>query len=251
VKLLSPELCDNEELVNRFLNEARSLQRLRHARIVKVFASGDLSEVPLHPPYMILEWFPVDLRKEMSRVAGPLPARTALRIAWQLADALAEMHGHGLVHRDLKPANVLLSREDPSNWDVKLADLGLAKVLSSLAETEADSVAHVSTENDVSMGTWEYMSPEQWIHSKGVDSKADVYALGVLLFQMVTGQLPFESKQQKDLMYFHLLERPPLERLEGLVPPETRELISRMLGKQPSDRPTMREVLHHTTPAHS
>lgn len=238
VKVLSPEWCLQPEVVARFLNEARALQRLRHARIVKTFACGTLPE---GAPFMILEWLPVDLHQVLSRAEGPLSSQAAVRIAWQLADALAALHDHGLVHRDLKPANVLLARDEPTALEIKLADLGLAKVLPD--ETAARAALPVSTGGGTLLGTWDYMAPEQWIQSKSVDPRADVYALGVLLFQLLTGRLPFIAEQQKDLMYLHLLEPPPLELLEGRGPVGLRTLLTGMLGKKPSQRPTMHEVL--------
>jgi serine/threonine protein kinase len=250
VKVLLQELCDDEELVARFRNEGRTLQELRHARIVEVFACGIL---PGGSPYMVMEWLPVDLHQVLSRDSAALEPLAALGIARQLAEALAELHTRGLVHRDLKPANVLLTREG-SDWAVKLADLGLAKAMPETAEADASGAARsramerVSTGRGTLLGTWDYMAPEQWVQSKGVDPKADVYALGVLMFQILTGRLPFIAQEQKDLMCFHLFEPPPLEHLETLVPAGTRELIARMLEKNPSRRPTMREILLCITP---
>ena len=238
VKILAPEWSHQAEVVARFLNEARALQGLPHARIVKTFACGTLPE---GSPFMVLEWLPVDLHQLLSRAKGPLPTQAAIHIAWQLADALAALHAHGLVHRDLKPANVLLAREAPTDWEVKLADLGLAKVLPN--ETASRAALPVSTGGRTLLGTWDYMAPEQWIQSKGVDPKADVYALGVLSFQLLTGRLPFVAEQQKDLMYLHLLEPPPFELLGDRVPTGVRALLTGMLGKKPSQRPTMKEVM--------
>lgn len=249
VKLLSPELCSEPELVARFLNEGRALQQLAHEHLVKVFTCGML---PDGPPYMVLEWIPWALHQELSR-KGPLPALAVLRLVEQLADALAGLHERGLVHRDLKPSNVLLAGEDGTHWQVKLADLGLAKALPHTSEDFPRArpllAAPVSTGGGTLLGTWDYMAPEQWIGAKGVEAKTDVYALGVLMFQMLTGELPFAAVQQKDLMYFHLFEQPPLERLEGLASDDVRELITRMLAKKSSERPTMREVLRFTISA--
>jgi serine/threonine-protein kinase len=250
VKVLSPEWCLHAEVMARFLNEARALQSLRHAHIVTAFECGTLPE---RPPFMILEWLPVDLHQVLSRVEGPLSPGTAVHVAAQLADALAALHDRGIVHRDLKPANVLLAREEPPVLEVKLADLGLAKVSPREADARtggepAPPSAHpVSTGGSALLGTWDYMAPEQWIRSKSVDPKADVYALGVLLFQMLTGRLPFVAEQQKNLMYLHLLEPPPLELLDGRVPATTRDLVAGMLGKKPAQRPTMREVMERLT----
>jgi eukaryotic-like serine/threonine-protein kinase len=237
VKVMLQELCGERELVVRFLNEGHFLQQLQHTCIVTTFACDTLPE---GPPYMVLEWLPVDLHQALSREGSPIASLIALQIACQLADALDMLHSRGLIHRDLKPSNVLLARADPSSWEVKLADLGLAKVLPGNAEP---GTQHISTGGSTLLGTWDYMAPEQWVQSKNVDSKADVYALGVLLFQLLTGRLPFIAEEQKDLMCFHLLHEPPLDQLEGLAPAVTRELVARMLKKKPPARPTMREVL--------
>jgi serine/threonine-protein kinase len=245
VKVLSPELCEHEELVARFRNEGHTLLNLHHAHLVRVFACGHLPE---GVPYTVMEWLPVDLHQAMSRAAAPLPSHTAMQVTAQLADALDALHTHGIIHRDLKPSNVLLSREGASGWEVKLADLGLAKAR---PEAQAPSATPVSTGSGTLLGTWDYMAPEQWIQSKTVDAQADVYALGVLSFQMLTGRLPFIAEQQKDLMFFHLFEQPPLDQLEGRAPASTRELVARMLDKTPSRRPTMREVSRFTPPTHA
>ncbi|HLM44068.1 MAG TPA: serine/threonine-protein kinase [Myxococcaceae bacterium] len=245
VKVLSPELCEHEELVARFRNEGHTLLSLSHAHLVRVFACGHLPE---GVPYTVMEWLPVDLHQAMSRAAAPLPSHTAMQVTAQLADALDALHTHGIIHRDLKPSNVLLSREGASGWEVKLADLGLAKAR---PEAQSPSAPPVSTGSGTLLGTWDYMAPEQWIQSKTVDAQADVYALGVLSFQMLTGRLPFIAEQQKDLMFFHLFEQPPLDQLEGRAPASTRELVARMLDKTPSRRPTMREVSRFTPPTHA
>jgi serine/threonine-protein kinase len=238
VKVLPLEWCEDEEVSTRFLNEARMLQHLRHARIVSVFESGTLPE---GQPFMILEWLPTDLHRALLRSGGRLPIRAAARVTQQLAEALAVLHEQGLVHRDLKPSNVLLSREDAAGLDVKLADLGLAKVLAPGAAPL--STLPISTGGSARLGTWDYMAPEQWVRAKDAEPKSDVYALGVLWFQLLAGRLPFVAEQQKDLMYFHLLEQPPLELLDSRVPTATRELLTRMLEKKPALRPTMRELL--------
>jgi serine/threonine-protein kinase len=245
VKVLSAEWCIHPELVARFLNEAQALQRLRHARIVTAFSSGILPE---GPPFIILEWLPVGLHQVLEREKGALSPRLAANVARQLAEALAALHAQGIVHRDLKPANVLMARQDRSILEVKLADLGLAKVPSKAApggggEGSPLSISPVSTGGGALLGTWDYMAPEQWIASKGVDPKADVYALGVLLFQMLAGRLPFVAEQQKDLMYLHLLEPPPLGLLGGTVPADLRGLVSEMLNKKAGPRPTMSYVV--------
>lgn len=246
VKVLHAAWCLDAELVARFLNEARALQAIQHPRIVIAHASGVLAE---GPPFMILEWLPVDLHRVLARAAGGLPACTAARIAGQVGEALAALHERGIVHRDLKPANVLLTGEEPAVADIKLADLGLAKVRAGAAEGQAAAAGAVTAAFPVStgggalLGTWDYMPPEQWIRSKDVDAKADVYALGVLLFQMLSGTLPFIAEQPQELMSLHLFEEPPLARLEGVAPAAIRALIARMLSKKASARPAMAEIV--------
>ncbi|AKJ02439.1 serine/threonine-protein kinase [Archangium gephyra] len=237
VKVLSPTWCVHAEVVARFLNEARTLEEFQHPRLVKGLASGVLSE---GPPFMVLEWLPVDLHQALARAGGRLPEPACARIIRQLAEVLAALHARGLVHRDLKPANVLLARQEPDAWEVKLADLGLAKRMAPQG-TETPALP-VSTAGNALLGTWDYMAPEQWIQSKSVDFRADVYALGVLWFQLLAGRLPFIGGE-KSLMHEHLLAPPPLHLLEGLATGPTRAMVGRMLGKTMAERPTLDEVL--------
>ncbi|WP_437931222.1 serine/threonine-protein kinase [Sorangium sp. So ce291] len=247
VKVLHTGCCLDRDAVMRFFNEALALQHIKHPHIVKVFDYGALPE---GPPFIVLEWLPVDLHRALSRAGGGFSPGVAAHVASQLADALGTLHAHGLVHRDLKPANVLLSQEDPDVAEIKLADLGLAKLLSSEAAVAqaGDAPASfaalpISTGGSVLLGTWEYMAPEQWVQSKSVDPRADVYSLGVLLFQMLAGRLPFVAEQQKDWMYFHVIEAPPLELLADCAPAGMRDLVARMMSKKASSRPTMHEVV--------
>lgn len=237
VKVLGSRQCLHAELVARFLNEAQTLQELRHPRLVRALAFGVLPE---GRPFMILEWMPIDLQQALQRAGGSLPSQRCAQVIRQLVEALDVLHTHGLVHRDLKPANVLLSHEEPEAWDLKLADLGLAKRLVDISPLP--SVIPVSTAGNALLGTWDYMAPEQWLHSKSVDSQADVYALGVLWFQMLAGRLPFVAKEQNDLLSQHVLLDPPLQLLSDLAPGPTQAMVARMLAKKPSHRPTLRDI---------
>jgi eukaryotic-like serine/threonine-protein kinase len=243
VKVLQETWCSDEGIVTRFLNEARILQTIRHPHIVSLLASGRLSDVA---PYMVLEWLPSNLARALSEKEDAVEPSTTARIALQVATALAALHGQRIVHRDLKPANVLLDRHDLAEAQVRLADLGLAKVRPG-QPGEPVLVAPISTGGSALLGTLDYMAPEQWIKSKTVDPRADVYSLGVVLFQMLAGRLPFIAERPKDLMALHLFEDPPLARLPKRAPPALRRLIEQMLKKTPSARPAMENVVGELT----
>jgi serine/threonine-protein kinase len=238
VKVLSQRWCVHAEVVARFLNEAQTLQALQHPRLVKGLASGILSD---GPPFMVLEWLPVNLHQALARAGGRLPERACARLIRQLAQGLAALHSQGLVHRDLKPANVLLTRQEPELWDAKLADLGLAKRMHQ--EGTGPSALPVSTAGGALLGTWDYMAPEQWASSKHVDFRVDVYALGILWFQLLAGRLPFIGDEQHSLMSCHAFKDPPLKLLEDLAPEATRAMVARMLAKTASKRPTLDDIL--------
>ncbi|QRO02988.1 serine/threonine protein kinase [Archangium violaceum] len=238
VKVLSPEWCLHPEVVARFLNEARTLQELQHPHLVRALTSGVLPE---GRPFMVLEWQPEDLHHALAREGGRLQVQDCIQVVRQLAEVLALLHARGLVHRDLKPANILVSQRKPGAWKIQLADLGLAKRLATGSGPAA--ALPVSTAGSALLGTWDYMAPEQWRSPKSVDDRADVYSLGVLGFQLLTGRLPFISNEQQGLMFCHVVRPPPLELLEGVAPEALRSLLARMLAKKVLERPSMADVL--------
>ncbi len=244
VKVLDADWCFHEDVIKRFVNEASTLEGLRHARLITIFAQGRLAD---ERPYMVLEWLPHSLDQALERAGGGVPSHIAASVGAQVAEALAALHERGVVHRDLKPANLLMAEQDLASAELKLADLGLAKLPRGATADPgaAPSLAFlpVSTGGSDVLGTWEYMAPEQWIRSKSVDSKADVYSLGVLLFQMIAGRLPFIAEHRKGWMSSHLLELPPLDLIDDRAPPPLRDLVERMLCKKAGPRPTMREAL--------
>lgn len=239
VKVLHGTWCSDERIVTRFVNEAHILGTIRHPNIVSLLGSGTL---PDGPPYMILEWLPHHLAHALANAGGPLGPDTAARIGQQIAQALAALHDRGIVHRDLKPANVLLSSHHLTDARVRLADLGFAKVRPE-QHGERIATAPISTGGSTTLGTWDYMAPEQWIKSKTAEPEADVYSLGVLLFQMLAGRLPFVAERPKDLMALHLFESPPMARLPEGTSPALLDLVGRMLRKSPPARPAMKGVV--------
>ncbi|MFO0578865.1 MAG: serine/threonine-protein kinase [Polyangia bacterium] len=237
IKVLDPEACAHAEIVARFLNEARLLSTLSQPHLVRAVAIGGL---PSGEPYVVLEWMPSTLASHLD--AGALPVATALRLAGQIAAGVVELHSRGLVHRDLKPANVLLDREQLATAQAKLADLGLAKYLRP-DEASASALLYVSTVRGTRLGTWEYMPPELWIDAKEVEGRADIYSLGILLFQMLTGRVPFTAAEPQALMAQHLFEPPALNAISGLLGSEGAELLGAMLAKRARERPDAASVL--------
>lgn len=237
VKVLDAEACAHAELVARFLNEAQILMTLSAPNIIRALSSGELSS---GEPYVVLEWQPYNLAQVLA--AGPLSTETALYLVEQLATGLVELHTRGLVHRDLKPSNVLLDRDQPSAAHAKLSDLGLAKLVRSDDASDA-AILYISTVRGARLGTWEYMPPELWIDAKGVDDRTDVYSLGILLFQMLTGVVPFTAVEPQTLMTQHLFEPPPLKAIEGLLGGEMTAVLAAMLAKRARTRPTAAAIL--------
>lgn len=237
IKVLHEMWLSDGEITQRFLNEANVLRSMHHPNIVRLSSAGTM---PSGQPYMMLEWLPLHLADLLHARPSGLGPELAVRLSIQLARALVHLHDQNIVHRDIKAANVLLDSQDIATARPRLADLGLAKVA---PERRSLAGMNVSTGSGKQFGTWDYMAPEQWIKSKTVDAKADVYSLGILLYQMISGQLPFVAESHNGLMSMHLFEAPPLKRLGSEVFPALRALLGRMLDKLAKKRPTMNDVL--------
>jgi eukaryotic-like serine/threonine-protein kinase len=229
IKLLSGRV--EERLVERLVNEARAVNRIRHEHIVDVFSFGRLTD---GRPYIVMEYLdgePLEMR--LSR--GPVSLQEAFAIVEQMADALEATHRVGIVHRDLKPANVFLVRRARRQPTVKLLDFGVAKLGS-------DGQSEVATAEGIVVGTPAYLAPEQ-AASRPVSAATDVYALGVILFEMVAGQRPFHGSSSVEIASKHLHETPPRASEVGAVlPAAVDDLIARMLAKEPARRPGLAEV---------
>lgn len=239
IKVLDPLWIANDQLRGRFANEVTMLHSIRHTHVVSFLGSGTLRN---GLPYVILEWVPFNLQIVLHARGQPLEHAAALRLGMQIAQALQHLHDRGIVHRDIKAGNVLLDVDDPLHAHARLADLGLAKWNAGQG-VEPVVLTHVSTGARTLLGTWEYMAPEQWLKTKWVDAKADVYSLGVLFFEMLAGRLPFIAKSEKKLMGLHLLDEPPMHLLGQQTSYTWRNLITRMLDKDASGRPSMNEVV--------
>jgi serine/threonine protein kinase len=215
IKILKPALQARRDAVVRFFAEARTVHRLAHPNII---ASLDLVE-DADASYCVLELLQgPSLERRLAESRLPLGA--VIRIGAQFADALHAVHAQGIVHRDLKPANLIVLERDV----VKLIDFGVAQ----LGDDDAGGAAY---------GTPAYMAPEQAAGER-VDGRADVYALGVLLYEMATGRHPFPSSTDSEYVLRHADERPVVpSRLDAHVPPALDKLILRCLAKDPADRP--------------
>jgi hypothetical protein len=220
IKVMLANIAADPQAHQRFVREAQVVAVLSHPNIVNIF---DV-DVQNGQPYIVMDFAPGGSLAARLH-AGPIALDETLRLAIPLADALAYAHGQGLIHRDLKPANVLL-RPDGSPV---LADFGLARPV------VADSAAQITATGAV-MGTLAYMAPEQF-SGRPADARADIYAFGVMLYEMLTGRVPFEGDSAQ-IMYGHLQQPPPPPRqLNPALPDAIERLILRMLEKNPDMRP--------------
>ena len=232
LKLLHPELATDADVVERFMNEARAAGTLGHPNIVE---STDMGFTAERVPYIVFEFLEgALLTDEIYRVGG-FPVRRAVRIAQQIASALHAAHTASIVHRDLKSDNVFLTDKDDALDHVKVLDFGISRFL----EREDEH-----TRRGIVMGTPEFMSPEQITAPDQVDRRTDVYALGVILYEMLTARRPFRSDDDPRALLTRIVSSPvpPLGRED--VPHALGELIvNRMLAKDPADRyPSMMDV---------
>jgi len=226
VKILLPNLAlGAPRLLELFEREARIVGRLRHENIVDIIDAGRTTD---GLAYIAMEWLEGHTLDEEIKRNGPLSFQRASEILRQVAAALGESHSQHIIHRDLKPSNIFLVKRPGGREQVKVVDFGISK---SLGDTGGSPVSSV-------MGTPQYASPEQFKLGENIDSRSDIYSLGVMLFQMLTNALPFNDTTISALIHKHLNEPPPpLRGLRPDVPPAVEDLVGRMLAKQPSDRP--------------
>ena len=233
IKVMSPTLSADAAAVARFALEARAVNRIGHPNIVDVFSFGRLSD---GRSYFVMEWLQGEtLYERMWKQHGPLPLNDVVNILDQICDALEATHEKGIIHRDLKPANVFLCPVRGRQDVVKLLDFGVAKL------AHHDSSSRWTSAGCV-VGTPEYISPEQ-ARGKNVDARTDLYALGVIAYEMVLGRQPFLSDNPADAIQMNLCATPPRPSiLWKQIPRPLETLLMRLLAKDSDERATLAEV---------
>jgi eukaryotic-like serine/threonine-protein kinase len=228
IKIPHPEMEGDPVLYERFHREEQIGKDLDHPGVMKVFADDDRSRV-----YMVMEWVDGKLLRTILVENKKLPPERAIRITVQICHALEYIHAHGVVHRDLKPENIMVSRDD----GIKLIDFGIAGSASARRLTFAKLTQ--------AMGTPDYISPEQ-VKGKRGDGRSDVYTLGVMLYEMLTGEVPFHGPSPFAIMNERLLNNPrPPRDINPEISPQLQEVIYRAIERDPKNRyGSAREFAH-------
>ena len=232
VKVLPSDIVSGVS-VERFKREITLAARLQHPHIVPLLTAGETEGLPYFTMPLVEG---ESLRARLTRT-GEFPIAEAVRVLREVASALAYAHRKGIVHRDIKPENILLTEDH-----AVVADFGVAKALT--AATEAEGSRGGLTSIGVALGTPAYMAPEQAAADPATDHRADIYAFGVVAYEMLTGQAPFAGRPAQALLAAHMIELPePLERRRSAVPQALASLVMRCLEKRPADRPQHAEEI--------
>lgn len=229
IKVLLAEAARSHEIVQRFEREARVISMLTHPNIIRVFIFG---RTPSGQLYLAMEYVNGrELRHDMR--GKPLDELVAISIMKQSCSALAEAHDLGIIHRDLKPDNVLLTEFRGEENFVKILDFGIAK----LNEPDSNPNAAKLTQAGIVYGTPEYLSPEQ-AQALDLDNRTDIYSLGVMLYEMMTGRVPFTADSPVQILTKHVFEQPkrPSEVLPGRIAPTMENIIMKAMAKKREDR---------------
>jgi len=231
VKILHPKLANRKDLVSRFRREARAMSHLEHPNTVRVLLYGELEDGSL---YIVMEHLEGKNLNQMVRREGPMGVERAVPILVQCCGALQEAHLQGIVHRDLKPENIFITTNGGLIDYPKVLDFGLAKV----TERELRPGSIMLTQEGMVFGTPEFMSPEQ-AQGKVLDARSDIYSLAVILYEALTGKLPFDAKTPMEFIQLHVM-KPPIpidQRVPGRTfPPGLWAVIEKALTKKPEDR---------------
>lgn len=231
VKILHEEFKQDKEFVDKFQREAQAAARLSHPNIVNIYDVG----VADGDHYIVMEYVPGRTLKDRIRQEGHLSVSESLRVAREIAEALAHAHANNLVHCDIKPHNILMM----ADGHAKVADFGIARAVTESTMTYSGNV----------IGSVHYFSPEQ---AKGtmITPKSDVYSLGVVLYEMLTGKLPFTGDNPVSIAVKHLQEEPvPVRQIDPVIPPVVEAIVSKAMSKDPAMRPTSAELVQDISQA--
>ena len=234
VKVVRSDLSANLEAAKRFHREARAASMLSHPHTIRVFDFGQAPDLTL---YMVMEFLDGRSLGQLVFAEGSLAPERAVRIAGEIARSLIEAHGAGLAHRDLKPENVMLLDAAGHPDFVKVLDFGIAKFLSGSSGISA------VTRTGAVVGTPHYMAPEQASAPSGLTSAVDIYALGVILFEMLSGELPFQGQTPVEVLMAHASRPVPELPADTRVPESLAALLAQMLAKEPGERPVAEELV--------
>ena len=232
IKILHPKLAVRKDLTSRFRREARAMSQLTHPNTAKVFMYGELEESG--SLYIVMEYLEGKNLNQVLRRGGAMPPERAIPILVQVCGALLEAHEMGIVHRDLKPENIFLCNQGGLTDYPKVLDFGLAKV----TERQMQPGSIILTQEGMVFGTPEFMSPEQ-AQGKTLDARSDIYSLAVILYEALTGKLPFRAKTPMEYIQLHANAEPiPLnQRVEGKrFPRGLEQVMNRAIQKDPADR---------------
>jgi len=228
IKVPHPEIESDPALYDRFLREEEIGKKIDHPGVMKVFANPDRTQV-----YMVMEWIEGKLLRQILNEERKLPVERAVRLTIRICEALEHIHEHGVVHRDLKPENIMVDADD----NIRLIDFGIAGNAGSRRLTFGNFSKN--------MGTPDYISPEQ-VRGKRGDARSDVYTLGVMLYEMLTGKVPFSGPNAFAVMNDRLVNQPePPRNLEPAISPQLQEIVYRALEREPKNRyHSAREFAH-------
>ncbi len=228
IKLPHPEIESDPALVERFEREEEIGRTIDHPGVMKVYPNPDRSRV-----YMVMEWIDGRLLRTILNEEKKLPVALAVKLTGAICEALEHLHAHGVVHRDLKPENIMVDEQD----HIRLIDFGIA--------ANAGSRRLTFAKFSPSMGTPDYISPEQ-VRGKRGDARSDIYSTGVMLYEMLTGRVPFSGPNPFAVMNERLMNAPPAPRsLEKSISKQLQEVIYRALEREPKNRyPHAREFAH-------
>lgn len=229
VKVACPLLLSIEGMAARFLREARAATRLRNPHVAKVF---DVGTTPADVPYMVMEYLEGDDLRAVLSAHGPLPPEVAVDYVLQACEALAEVHALGMVHRDLKPANLFLTTGPDGRACIKVIDFGISRTATAGSETGR------LTNPQAIIGTPRYMAPEQMRDAASADARADIWSLGTVLYELLTGELPFQGGGLHELLISATETDPhPPSTLRTDLPPALDEVVLQCLRAEPEGRP--------------